>query len=235
MIKMDIKLIAVLGLLGLAIVMIVSPQTGVILSNNIMLFAVMGGMLLFGFWIYHQITKKPEFLPVATAKKNIVELCRSAKYPLGELITLGDADTPVITWGKISGFATGLKVAKLPVDKWTAFTIERPFPYSLFSEPKVVFIPSNAHTKLKANQNVYITAHSLVSYGQFLFPNTLFGTEIPLLLEKELVGYQMFLKLLDETGEVVERALFADSEHQRALERQKLLKTLSEGDGEVKS
>lgn len=229
---MDIKLIALLGLVGLGILTALAPQIGIILTNNIMLFAILTGIGLFAFWVYKELTKKPVFLPVATVKKNMVELCRTAKYPLGELITLGDADTPVINWGKITGFATGLKVAKLPVDKWTAFLLEKPFPASLFTEPQVVFIPFNQHSKLKANQNVYITAHSLVPYGKFLFPNTLFGTQVPLLLEKELVGYQMFLKLLDETGEVVERALFADSEHQRALERQKLSKTIEETSGD---
>ncbi len=221
--------IIVIGLIGVIVIAAVfNPQSASVLTNNLLFLAVFGGIALFGYAIYKYLTRKPVFQPVATAKKNLIQTGRMAKTRLGHLYTLGDANIPVIDWGQIEGYVANLQVANLPVKSWTVFIVSKRFPHSLWSEPDVVFIPTHEHSKLEEGQHIYIRAHSLIAYGKFLFPNTLFGSPVPLKLQQELVGYQMFVKLLDETGEIVERAIFSDSEHQRAIEKKKLTKVIEE-------
>lgn len=225
---MDKKWI-LLGIILVVGVLMIMPQSLNWIKTNLTLVVVIVAVVIIGALVWKQLTQKPQFLPVDSAKKNLVELCKTSKFPLKHLQTIGIGDVPVVDWGQIVGFASGLRFKVEGKDEeWDVFALSKPFPMGLFSEPQIVLIPKSAHTKVAPNEHVYITTTSLVSYGKFLFPNTVFGTSAPLKIIKEFVGYEMFVKTLNDTGEAVTRAMLSDSEHQRQLELEKMIKKYNE-------
>jgi hypothetical protein len=225
---MDKKWILVILVIGLGLALY--PPTSRWIQTNTTWVIIFGALILIGILVWKKLTEKPVFLPVDTAKKNLVELCKNSDIKLGHLQTLGIGDVPVIDWGQITGYASGLKFKVENKDiEWSVFSIGKKFPYNMFTDPEIVLIPKINHLSLKPGEHVYIKDSSLVKYGKFLFPASVFGSATPLNIIKEFVGYEMFIKTLNDTGEAVTRAMLSDSEHQRQLELEKMIKKYQEG------
>lgn len=225
---MDKKIILIT--LGMAILgyAFFNPSIIGIMMQNTLLIGFVFVAAIAAYLIYKKLTEPLKKQTLKDVKTNIVNLCRQNNKKYGHLVTLGIGDVPTSDWGQITGIALGQKFkVDNKIKEWTVFILEKPnLIQRIFSEPVVVFIEKGEHLPLQEGQNVYIKAVSLVSYGNFMFANTAFGTSEPMAIIKEYAGMHMFCDTINQMGTIVDNALLANSQYQQMLEMDGLMKRL---------
>lgn len=158
---------------------------------------------------------------------NIVSSAKLSRPPLlNDLYLRGDKEHMSARLGKIEGYAR-LENIKTKEQEDVFVVQNATFPFSLFSEPKVIRVKATDHSNLVGD--VYIHGISLIKLGSFFYLNNAMTDAKSIDEAQKLEGMRILSHqtLADMKG-LIDIATGIDSEHKKQIEGKSLM-TLPQG------